>query len=100
MEEKETVTVEQEEVENKKTSKKKNNEKELLQTIEKLSAENKKLLELNAGLEKQADEYKQSWYRTAADFENFKKRNNETRANAYADGKGDVLKVYWLLVII
>ena len=92
MEEKETVTVEQEEVENKKTSKKKNNEKELLQTIEKLSAENKKLLELNAGLEKQADEYKQSWYRTAADFENFKKRNNETRANAYADGKGDVLK--------
>ena len=50
------------------------------------------MVEAYATLEKQADEYKQSWYRTAADFENFKKRNNETRANAYLDGKFDVLK--------
>ena len=42
--------------------------------------------------QKTADEYKASWYRTAADFDNFKKRNSETRANAYADGKGDVIK--------
>lgn len=42
--------------------------------------------------QKSADEFKASWYRTAADFDNFKKRNSETRANAYADGKGDVIK--------
>lgn len=41
---------------------------------------------------KAADEYKASWYRTAADFDNYKKRNNEARANAYADGKGDAIK--------
>ena len=41
--------------------------------------------------EKKAEEYKQSWYRTAADFENFKKRNAETRINAYKDGKIDMV---------
>lgn len=78
--------------ENKKSAKKKCSEKELLKQIEQLTEENKKMVEAYATLEKQADEYKQSWYRTAADFENFKKRNNETRANAYLDGKFDVLK--------
>lgn len=58
-------------------------------------AECDKVAELEAKLSealKAADEYKASWYRTAADFDNYKKRNNETRANAYADGKGDVIK--------
>lgn len=58
-------------------------------------AECDKVAELEAKLNealKAADEYKASWYRTAADFDNYKKRNNETRANAYADGKGDVIK--------
>lgn len=41
---------------------------------------------------KQAEENKQSWYRTAADFDNYKKRNAESRANAYSEGKGDVIK--------
>ena len=78
--------------ENKKPAKKKVSEKDLLKQIEQLTEENKKIADAYATLEKQADEYKQSWYRTAADFENFKKRNNETRANAYLDGKFDVLK--------
>ncbi|MBR3864914.1 MAG: nucleotide exchange factor GrpE [Clostridia bacterium] len=69
----------------KKSSKKKNCEKELIQQIENLRAENTELA-------KKADEYKQSWYRTAADFDNFRKRNNETRANAYFDGKSDAIK--------
>lgn len=76
----------------KKSTKKKVSEKDLLNQIEELSKENQKIKEAYDVLEKQADEYKQSWYRTAADFENFKKRNNETRANAYLDGKFDVLK--------
>lgn len=42
--------------------------------------------------QKNAEEYKTSWYRTAADFDNYKKRNNEAKANAYADGKGDAIK--------
>lgn len=55
---------------------------------EKISELEKKLAES----QKAADEYKASWYRTAADFDNFKKRNSETRSNAYTDGKGDVIK--------
>lgn len=34
---------------------------------------------------------KDKWYRTAAEFENFKKRNQETRRAAYFDGKKDVI---------
>lgn len=45
-----------------------------------------------AEAQKASDEYKASWYRTAADFDNFKKRNSEAKANAYLDGKGDVIK--------
>ena len=40
---------------------------------------------------------KDSWYRCAAEFENFKKRNAETRQNAYFDGKKDAINS--LLVI-
>ena len=42
--------------------------------------------------EKKAEEYKQSWYRSAAEFENYKKRHANERAQAYADGQGDVIK--------
>jgi molecular chaperone GrpE len=78
--------------EGKKSVKKKTADKELLKKIEQLTEKNKKLADEFLSLEKKADEYKQSWYRTAADFENYKKRNAETRANAYLDGKFDVLK--------
>lgn len=45
-----------------------------------------------ANSQKQADEYKEKWYRSAAEFENYKKRHNGERAQAYADGQGDVIK--------
>lgn len=49
----------------------------------------------NEELKKEAEksaEYKDSWYRAKADFENFKKRNNETRRLAYEEGKTDLVK--------
>lgn len=63
--------------------------------VENLSAAEKKLAECEKKLEeteKKAEEYKQSWYRSAAEFENYKKRHNGERAQAYADGQGDVIK--------
>lgn len=42
--------------------------------------------------EKKAEEYKQGWYRSAAEFENYRKRHANERAQAYADGQADVIK--------
>ena len=39
----------------------------------------------------QAEAFKDKWMRTAAEFDNFRKRNEQTRRNAYLDGKADVL---------
>ena len=39
----------------------------------------------------QAADYKDKWMRTAAEFDNFRKRNEQTRRNAYLDGKADIL---------
>ena len=65
------------------------------QLIDKITA----LSEEKEGLEKQvADltaenaDFKDKWYRTAAEFENFKKRNAETRRNALDDGKTEAIK--------
>ncbi|MBO4962973.1 MAG: nucleotide exchange factor GrpE, partial [Clostridia bacterium] len=66
---------------------------QLVELAKSLMAENQSLIE-NA---KKADEYKDSWLRARADFENFKKRNNETRRLAYEDGKNDVLKSILLI---
>ncbi len=77
-------------------------ENEKIETQEVLKEEKKKSQkalikeneELKASLEKavsEANSYKDSWYRSAADFENFKKRNQETRINAYRDGKTDII---------
>lgn len=55
----------------------------------------KRIAELEESLansQKQAEEYKEKWYRSAAEFENYKKRHNGERAQAYADGQGDVIK--------
>lgn len=55
----------------------------------------KALQEENEVLKKQAEqsaEFKENWYRSRADFENFKKRNNETRKIAYEEGKSDIIK--------
>ncbi|MBO4573456.1 MAG: nucleotide exchange factor GrpE [Clostridia bacterium] len=61
---------------------------------------NKTVAELKAELDKvkaEAAANKDSWYRTAAEFENFKKRNAETRQTAYFDGKKDAINL--MLVI-
>lgn len=36
-------------------------------------------------------DYKDKWMRCAAEFDNFRKRNEATRRTAYADGKADIL---------
>ncbi|MBP5193166.1 MAG: nucleotide exchange factor GrpE [Clostridia bacterium] len=45
-----------------------------------------------AELEAQSADYKDKWYRTAAEFENYKKRNAETRRIALEEGKIDTVK--------
>ena len=61
-------------------------------TVKALLAENeqlKKELEISKA---ETLATKDSWLRTAADFENFKKRNQDTRINAYKEGKIDIIK--------
>ncbi len=58
--------------------------KQLIEENEALKVENEKLIAENSS-------FKDSWMRTAADFENFKKRNQETRINAYKEGKYDMV---------
>lgn len=73
----------------------KETEQDAVHSEENLSDADKKLAECEKKLaesEKKAEEYKQSWYRAAAEFENYKKRHNGERAQAYADGQGDVIK--------
>ena len=81
MSEKENV-VETEAVEESKASKKVN-AKQLLKENEELKAQIE-------ALKKESLSYKDSWVRTAADFDNFRKRNQETRINAYKEGKFDL----------
>ena len=38
-----------------------------------------------------AAEYKDKWMRSVAEFDNFRKRNEQTRRNAYLDGKAEVV---------
>ena len=38
-----------------------------------------------------AADYKDKWIRTAAEFENFRKRNAETRHTSYMEGRADVI---------
>lgn len=66
------------------------------ETVKKSKGQNSKAVkELEQKLiesEKKAEEFRQSWYRTAADFENYKKRNADARSTAYADGRADAIK--------
>ena len=39
----------------------------------------------------EAADYKDKWMRAAAEFDNFRKRNEAARRNAYLDGKADIL---------
>ena len=49
------------------------------------------LEEALAAAKAEAAGYKDKWMRAAAEFDNFRKRNEQTRRNAYRDGKADVL---------
>ena len=39
----------------------------------------------------EAADFKDKWMRTAAEFDNFRKRNESTRRSAYNDGKADMI---------
>ncbi|MBR6688304.1 MAG: nucleotide exchange factor GrpE [Clostridia bacterium] len=72
-------------------STKKPNAKELLEQNQALQEELAKAQVEKANAEAEAISFKDNWYRTAAEFENFKKRNVDTRKNAYFDGKKDCI---------
>lgn len=61
-------------------------------TVKALTAENEQLKKEIELLKAEVSSTKDSWLRCAADFENFKKRNQDTRMNAYRDGKSDIIK--------
>ncbi len=50
-----------------------------------------KLKEELAKAQAETADYKDKWMRSVAEFDNFRKRNEAARRNAYLDGKGDVL---------
>ena len=66
-------------------------DKEKKKLFKSLIKENEELKKDAIKFEEEAKSNKDSWYRVAADFENFKKRNQETRINAYKEGKIDLL---------
>lgn len=49
------------------------------------------LQELLVKAQAESADYKDKWMRSAAEFDNFRKRNEATRRTAYADGKADIL---------
>ncbi|MBO7214470.1 MAG: nucleotide exchange factor GrpE [Clostridia bacterium] len=61
-------------------------------TVKALTAENEELKKQIETLKAEVNSTKDSWLRCAADFENFKKRNQETRINSYKEGKIDIIK--------
>ncbi len=61
-------------------------------TVKALTAENEQLKKEIESLKAEVNATKDSWLRCAADFENFKKRNQDTRINAYREGKSDIIK--------
>lgn len=50
-----------------------------------------KLKEELAKAQAETADYKDKWMRSVAEFDNFRKRNEAARRNAYLDGKGDIL---------
>jgi len=65
--------------------------KELLEQVKALTEAVTKQEEEISALKTEALEYKDKWYRSVAEFENFKKRNAETRKNAFEEGKTDAI---------
>ena len=58
--------------------------------VEKNEAEVKENAELEAA-KKSAEEYKDKWIRSVAEFDNYKKRNAKVYQDAYLEGKTDVI---------
>lgn len=56
-----------------------------------LEANDELVSELNVA-RKESDDFKDKWYRTTAEFENYKKRNSELRKTAFDDGKIEAIK--------
>ena len=66
-------------------------EKECKKLLKSLISENEELKQDVEKYKVEALANKDSWYRCAADFENFKKRNADTRMNSYKEGKIDMV---------
>ena len=74
-------------------------EKEKIEKTDATISENEKaLVEENENLikelddaKKSADEYKDKWMRSVAEFDNYKKRNAKLWQDAYAEGRADVI---------
>lgn len=64
---------------------------ENVKRAEKDVSEKDKLLEELDGAKKSAEEFKDKWMRSVAEFDNYKKRNARLYQDAYADGKSDVI---------
>ena len=58
---------------------------------EKPHGKHEKLKEELARAQADAADFKDKWMRSAAEFDNFRKRNEQTRRNAYLDGKAEIL---------
>ena len=84
-------SVETEQEVNEKIDVDKLSEKDRKKLLKSLIKENEELIQKNTALESESKSYKDSWIRISADFENYKKRNQEARSIAYKDGKIDVL---------
>ncbi len=65
--------------------------KEVFSINKEIIAEKTALLDKFKELESIVNSTKDSWYRCAAEFENYKKRNEQTRKFAYDDGKKDAI---------
>lgn len=65
--------------------------KEVLESNTELVKELNTVNEALKSAKQEADSNKDKWYRSVAEFENFKKRNADTRKNAYFDGKKDTI---------
>ena len=61
-------------------------------TLKAVISENEELKKELEQAKTEAQSLKDSWLRTAADFENFKKRNQDARMNAYKEGRIDIIK--------
>ena len=88
---KEQVSAEETQPEKKGVDIKNMSEKECKKLLKALLAENEELKQDVEKYKVEALSLKDSWYRCAADFENFKKRNADTRINAYKEGKFDMV---------